>query len=89
MMGLNGSGWGWDSGLAMLMVLVVLGGLVAFGIWGVTRMTGGGSQFTAPVESPRQILDRRFAAGAIDAEEYAEVRRVLDGGLATGASQHR
>lgn len=31
-----------------------------------------------PPESPRQILDRRFAAGEIDIEEYAERRAAIE-----------
>ncbi|MCB0918494.1 MAG: SHOCT domain-containing protein [Actinobacteria bacterium] len=31
-----------------------------------------------PKETPREILDRRFAAGEIDLEEYAEKRAAIE-----------
>ncbi|MHB1613654.1 MAG: SHOCT domain-containing protein [Actinomycetes bacterium] len=88
-MGWYGNSWGWGSGLGMVMMLLVWGGLIALGIWGVARLTRGGNEPTLSVDVPRQVLDRRFAAGEIDPEQYAEARRVLDSGLATGASPHQ
>ncbi|HEX2705046.1 MAG TPA: hypothetical protein VHM65_04750 [Candidatus Lustribacter sp.] len=72
-------GW-YDNGLGlgMLLMLVVWGGLIGLGIWAVARLTRGESR-PAPTESPRQILDRRFASGEIDAGQYAETRRILEG----------
>lgn len=74
-------GWydnGWGSGLGMLLMLLVWGGLVGLGVWAVARLTRSESRPTA-VESPRQILDRRLASGDIDAEQYAEARHLLEG----------
>ncbi len=74
-------GWydnGWMTGFGMLMMVLVWGGLVALGIWAVVRLTRS-SPTPPPVESPRQILDRRFAAGEINAEEYAQTRHILEG----------
>jgi putative membrane protein len=52
--------------------------LVALVVWAVIRMTRHHTPPTS-AESPRQILDRRFAAGELDAEQYGEARRVLEG----------
>ncbi len=74
-------GWfdnGWGYGFGMLVMLLVWGGLIGLGIWAIGRITGGQSPPTS-AESPRQILDRRFASGEIDAEQYAEARRMLEG----------
>ena len=74
-------GWydnGWGSGLGMLVMLVIWGGLIGLGVWAVARLTRGESR-PAPVETPRQILDRRLASGDIDAEQYAEARHLLEG----------
>jgi len=74
-------GWydnGWGPGLGMLVMLLVWGGIIGLGVWAVARLTRGESRPT-PVETPRQILDRRFASGEIDAEQYAEARHLLDG----------
>lgn len=76
MMDWNDYGFGWNAG--MLMMVVIWGGLIAAGVWTVTRITRG--QEKPPIgESPRQILDRRFASGEIDAEQYADARRILEG----------
>lgn len=83
-------GWydnGWMNGSGILMMLLIWGGLIALGIWTVTRLTRS-SPTTPQVETPRQILDRRFAAGEINAEEYAQTRHILEGRSVTG-STHR
>ncbi len=49
--------------------------LIVLGVWWIWRHGGG----AAERESPRNILDRRYAAGQIDQEEYEERRRVLSG----------
>ncbi len=86
MMGWYHDGWGWGSGVGMLLMLLVWGALIALGIWTVARLTrgSGAAQQTPPSETPRQILDRRFASGEITAEQYAEARRVLEGRSSTG-----
>jgi len=86
MMGWYNNGAGWGSGVGMLLMLLVWGGLIALGIWAVARLTRGSgpAQPTTTLESPRQILDRRFASGDITAEQYAEARRVLEGRSSTG-----
>ena len=81
MMGWYGNGMG--SGAGWIVMLLVWGSLIVFGIWVVTRLTRGDSPPPAS-ETPRQILDRRLAAGEIDGEEYAETRRLLESrGLVT------
>ena len=70
---------GWMSGIGMLFMIVFLVSLIVLGGWAVVRLTGPGHPAAATAESPRQILDRRFASGEIDAEQYALARRVLEG----------
>ncbi|WP_232524367.1 SHOCT domain-containing protein [Nocardiopsis gilva] len=64
-------------GLALL-VLIVLGIVLT------ARRLSGGSHWTEvrrlPEESPRQVLDRRLAAGEIDEEEYQRLRARIEGG---------
>ncbi len=89
MMGWYNNGWGGGSGIWMLLMLLVWGGLIALGIWAVARLTRGGGQPAVPsgsAETPRQILDRRFASGEVSAEQYAEARRVLEGRSSTGTT---
>jgi len=75
----NGSAWDaggwWGMGFMMVFWIVAIG----LGIWAIVRFTSGPSSSTAvSAESPRAILDRRFANGEIDASQYAEARRLLE-----------
>lgn len=80
MMGWNQNGWSWGAGaFGMVMMIVFWGGLIALAIWGISRATR--SQQSSPQDSPRAILDRRFASGEIDAESYAQARRTLEGSV--------
>jgi putative membrane protein len=67
------------SGFGVLFMVVVWGSLIALAVWAVARMTPVSHVTQSSAESPRQILDRRFASGEIDAEQYAAARRVLEG----------
>lgn len=69
---------GWMNGSGMWLMLLFWGALIALAVWAIIRATRRGSPTTS-AESPRQILDRRFAAGEVDAEQYGEARRVLEG----------
>jgi len=81
-----GNGWGWGAWLVMgLMMLVVFGVLVAGVVAVVIAVRNTSSRPSAPAptaDDAQRVLDRRFAAGEIDAEEYAsrtEVRRRTSG----------
>ena len=67
------SGWGWVMMSFGLVFWLALIGLLFWAIseWATKRDTGRPSS----AESPREILDRRFARGELDLEEY---RRALD-----------
>ena len=72
-------GYGWGMGTAgwifMGLFWVAVIGLV---IWAVTALLPGNrSDGAGRVESPREILDRRFAQGDIDAEQYRRTREEL------------
>ena len=54
-------------------------GLVVFAVRRIGAADGGNSQHA---ESPRSILDRRYAAGEITRDQYDEMRRVLEAGTA-------
>jgi len=70
-------GGDWGGTIWMVLIMIVLwGGLIAVAVWAIGRLTGGDD---VAFESPRQILDRRLAAGEIDAEHYGEARRLLEG----------
>src|SRR5690349_12026169 len=75
MMGWYDGGWG---GPWMVLFWVVVIGAVVWGVARLTRRPGDGT-VPPPVESPRQILDRRFASGELTEEQYAAARRALEG----------
>lgn len=77
MMGWYGNG-GWGYGMFFMGLFWVA--LIALAVWAVARSTRrSGEPMVGQVESARQILDRRFASGQIDTEQYADARRVLEG----------
>jgi putative membrane protein len=80
----NGNGnWGSGGGLVTLMVMIVFVVAVVVAIVFLVRYlgqtTGGPSSpgaaqppWTSSLESPRDILKRRYAAGEIDRDEYLQ-----------------
>ena len=71
-------GYGWSHGGGMIFMVVLWFAIISLGFWLVTWLTR--KDESAPQEeSPRQILDRRLAAGEIDASQYAQARRLIDG----------
>jgi putative membrane protein len=80
----GGWGWGWMS--LMMVVMVLFWGAVIFGIFwlirGATRDSSTPGEPFVSRESPVDILERRFAEGAITEEEYRTRREVLLGGTA-------
>jgi putative membrane protein len=75
-----GAGWM----ILMMAVMVLFWGAVIFGIvWlirGATRGDPTRGPTVASRESPLEILDRRFAEGAITPEDYRGRRDILVGG---------
>jgi putative membrane protein len=72
-------GYGWGMGLAgwifMGLFWVAVIGLV---IWGITTLVPGArSRERGLGDRPEEILDRRFAQGEIDTEQYRRAREEL------------
>ena len=86
----GGSGW-WIVGAALMMLF--MGGMMSMMMRG---MGGGSSQGSPPApresrgttESPMEILERRFAEGAISIEDYQAGREVLVTGSADSNGAH-
>jgi putative membrane protein len=78
--GMHGDvGWGWM--ISMMVLMVLFWGGVIFGIVWLVR----GSFDRRPArwsESPTEVLERRFAEGAISVEDYRARREVLVNGAA-------
>jgi len=75
-----GWGWGWNDANWWMMggMMFFWIAIIAIGIWLVIRLTDRHGENFPKTESPRAILDRRFASGEINAEQYAEARRLLE-----------
>ena len=81
MMGYGGAGWGgmgWGGVVGMVLVWVVLIGLI---VWAATRLLpsrrGGNVNQQSAQDTPEEMLDRRFARGEIDLENYQSQRAAL------------
>lgn len=75
--------WGWGGGMGILWLLFLV--LLIFAVmWTVREFAGqeasGGSRAGPPAdrESPREILDRRFAEGELTREEYEQKKQDLE-----------
>lgn len=82
MMGWYNDGWGVGSWLVMGLVTFFCVALVAIAVWaGIHVLRADSSAKPGPQTTltPRATLDQRLAAGEIDAEQYALLRRLLDG----------
>ena len=72
--GWNGGGW-----VAMSLMMLFWTALIGLAIWAAVRRMAPPCSGTPPVATPPATLDARLASGAIDAEEYARLRRLLEG----------
>lgn len=72
---------GWDAeGWAMMLGMIIFWALVIVAIvWLVRAAPWDTGPRRSAQEGPLELLDRRFAAGEISAEEYRERRAVLRG----------
>ena len=69
-------GWGWAGMTVMMVAMVLFWGAIIFGfVWLVRGSSDGWRE--PRKETPTEILDRRFAEGAISPEEYHERREVV------------
>jgi putative membrane protein len=76
----RGDGYGWMDGSGMLFMGIMWILILGLGIWLVTWLTRRDRSLSAPkAESPRQILDRRLAAGEIDSATYTQARGLIEG----------
>ncbi len=71
-----GFGWGMGAGGWIAMAVFWIGLLVLVG-WAGVRAFPTGRDKEPRAETPDEILDRRFAAGELDAETYQSMRVAL------------
>lgn len=77
----GGDGMGW--GMVMMVAMILIGVLLVGGaVWLVRDLIRRRDTPTARDDDSRgalDVLDRRFAAGEVDEQEYRERRSVLEG----------
>jgi putative membrane protein len=71
--GWQGAGAGWMVGMMVFWIAII-----GIGIWLVVRLTDRKVDQHPKIESPRALLDRRFASGDLNVDQYAEARRLLE-----------
>jgi putative membrane protein len=77
-----GPGGGWW--IAHLIFMLLIAALVILAIvWLVRNLSAGAGRHRGE-PAALEVLDRRFAEGAISVEEYNERRRILGGGPPAG-----
>lgn len=75
MMG-GGMGFGGFGLIGLLFNLVIIVGVVVLVVWAVKRFTSGTSnwnQLSGGYQSPREILQARYARGEITRDQYQEM----------------
>lgn len=77
--GMHGDDWGAGWMVVMMVLMVLFWAAVILGIVWLVRggATGNWSMPARRSETPTDILERRFAEGAISVEEYRERREVI------------
>jgi putative membrane protein len=72
-----GSGWGWGWMVGGWVMMVVFWGLVILGIVVLVRYLGSGHApaGSARVETPLEILRRRYATGELTKEQFEQMKR--------------
>jgi putative membrane protein len=74
----NDVGVGWM--IVMMLGMVLFWGLVILGVIWLVREYGHSAVRSGGPDDPLTILQRRFANGEINAQEYEERRRTLSSG---------
>jgi putative membrane protein len=75
--------WGYGPGWIWMLLMPLLAiALIVLVVWAVRLggRPGEGERGRRGQQTPREILDRRFASGEIDADTYAQARDKLAGG---------
>ena len=80
--GANGWLWGLGMGIGGLVMVAFWAAVIGLVVFAVRRIGGADGGNSQHAESPKSILDRRYAAGEITREQYEEMRRVLEAGAA-------
>jgi len=80
MMGGGGMGYGGFGLIGLLFNLVIIVGVVVLVVWAVKRFTSGNTNWNQASgnQSPREILQARYARGEITREQYQQMLNDLN-----------
>ena len=61
--------------IGLIINIVIIAGIVVLVVWAVKRFTGGTSNLNQPAssQSPREILQARYARGEITRDQYQQM----------------
>ena len=68
---------GWGGLLGMVLYLAIVFGFVLLLVWAIQRITGGRNNTSSGLQSPREIVQLRYARGEITREQYQEILKDL------------
>ena len=68
-------GMGWWMAFGGIWMVVFWGGLIALIVWGIKKLSGGGS--STPKNDPLDIAKERYAKGEISKEEFEQIKKDL------------
>ncbi|WP_405064829.1 hypothetical protein OG558_23085 [Kribbella sp. NBC_01510] len=75
-----GSGWGWGwMMIVMPLVWIAVTAVIVWAVFKVIQRPANPGSDQPRRETPQEILDRRFAAGEIDADAYTQAKAHLAG----------
>ena len=69
---------GWGGLLSLAVSLAILFGFVLLLVWAIKRITGSGGNTLPGAQSPREIIQLRYARGDVTREQYQQVLKDLD-----------
>jgi len=70
-------GWGWGFGILGMLFWLALVVLIVVLVWRLLGRGGQGSWREGSRETPREILEKRYARGEIDREAFERMKRDL------------
>jgi len=71
--------YGWHDGALGVIWMIISWGLIVTVVWALMRAFASDGDGRERPRDPKEILAERYAKGEIDAEEYDERLRVLEG----------
>jgi len=77
---MHGYGLGlWGGLIGLVLNILIIGGIVWLVVWAVRRLAGGSAHWSQSSggQSPREILQVRYARGEITREQYQEMLKDL------------